>query len=115
MGNMLTNVMALAPVTYNWKVKEFPDKNFNDKKQLGFIAQDIEKIFPELVLTDQNGYKSVDYVKITPILVKAVQEQQNEIKDQQSQIEELKKQNTAILQRLNSMDATQNKGTALLK
>ena len=115
MGSMLSNIMALAPVTYNWRVKEFPDKNFNDKKQLGFIAQDIEKIFPELVLTDQDGYKSVDYVKITPILVKAVQEQQNEIKEQQSQIEELEKQTTAILKRLNSIDAGQNKSTAQLK
>ncbi len=101
MGSMLTNVMALEPVTYNWRVKEFPDKNFNDKKQLGFIAQDIEKIFPELVLTDQNGYKSVDYVKITPILVKAVQEQQNEI-------EILKK-------RLNILEAEQSKKTASVK
>ena len=108
MGSMLSNVMALAPVTYNWKVKEFPDKNFNDKKQLGFIAQDIEKIFPELVLTDQDGYKSVDYVKITPILVKAVQEQQSEI-------EALKKQNEQILAKLNSLEAGNNKASASIK
>ncbi len=108
MGNMLTNVMALAPVTYNWKVKEFPDKNFNDKKQLGFIAQDIEKIFPELVLTDNDGYKSVDYVKITPILVKAVQEQQSEI-------EALKKQNELILAKLNSLESGRNKASASIK
>ena len=70
----LDNVLKLQGVNYFWKSKEFPDRYFNDKKQIGLIAQEVEKIYPELVLTDVDGYKSVDYSKLTPILVEAIKE-----------------------------------------
>jgi len=38
------------------------------------VAQEVEEIFPELVRTDADGYKSVDYAKLTPILLEAVKE-----------------------------------------
>lgn len=87
--NSLNKILQVQGVSYYWKQKEYPDWKFNDRKQIGFIAQDIEKIFPEIVNTDESegNYKSVDYSKLTPILVEA-------IKEQQKQIEELKlKQN----------------------
>ena len=37
---------------------KFPDRAFTDEKQIGFSAQEIEKLFPEIVLTDNDGYKS---------------------------------------------------------
>ena len=87
----------MNPVYYHWKTEEFPDKNFTDQRQIGFIAQDIEKLFPELVLTDAEGYKSVDYSKITPVLVQALKEQNKEIVS-------LKEQNAAILKRLEKIE-----------
>ncbi|MBK6634853.1 MAG: tail fiber domain-containing protein [Chitinophagaceae bacterium] len=53
-------------VTYQYKRDEFPSMGFTDAGQIGFIAQEIEKVFPELVVTGKNGYKGVDYSKITP-------------------------------------------------
>ena len=44
------------------------------KKQLGMLAQEVESTLPELVSTDKQGYKSIDYTKLTPILVEAVKE-----------------------------------------
>ena len=49
-----------------------------------------ETLFPEIVMTDTNGYKSVDYGRLTPILVEAIKEQQQQIDAQQQQINELK-------------------------
>jgi hypothetical protein len=46
--------------------------NFSDGKQIGFIAQEVEKALPELVTTDTNGYKSVAYANVVPVLVEAV-------------------------------------------
>lgn len=86
LNNALDNVMKLQGVTYNWKVSEFPDKYFTEKKQIGIIAQELEKIYPELVETDAKGYKTVDYSKIAPILIESVKEQQQEIKGQQEQL-----------------------------
>ncbi len=72
--NSLHQVLLMQGINYDWKVNEFPDKQFNDNNQIGFIAQDLEKLYPELVITDDNGYKSVDYPKLTPILVEAIKE-----------------------------------------
>ena len=88
----LDNVMKIQGVTYNWKKDKFPDKKFSSDLQYGVIAQDLEKIFPELVLTASDGYKAVDYSKLTPILVEAIKEQQKIIVSQQSAIDNLTKE-----------------------
>jgi len=61
------------------RADEFKDRNFNTDKQLGVIAQEIEPIYPELVKTDDKGYKSVDYARITPILIEAIKELKREV------------------------------------
>jgi hypothetical protein len=77
--NSLDNVLKIQGVTFNWKTKEFPEKHFTDDNQIGFIAQDMEKVYPEIVFTDKDGYKSVDYSRLTPVLVEAIKEQQKMI------------------------------------
>ncbi len=72
--NSLTNILKINGVRYDWKQEEFPEKHFSDKNQIGFIAQEIEKIFPEMVFTDEKGFKSVDYARLTPVLVEAIKE-----------------------------------------
>ena len=75
----LASVLKLRGVTYYWKQAEFPEKQFPARRQLGFIAQEIEPYYPEMVTTDADGYKSVDYSRLTPVLVEAVKEQQQQI------------------------------------
>ncbi len=72
--NSLSNILKTNGVHYDWKQEEFPEKHFSDKNQIGFIAQEIEKIFPEMVFTDDKGFKSVDYARLTPVLVEAIKE-----------------------------------------
>jgi hypothetical protein len=55
-------------VTYNWI--QDPDS----PQQIGFLAQDLEQYFPQLVATDRDGMKSVYYAQMTPILVEAIRE-----------------------------------------
>ena len=69
--------------------KDTPAKKA-DKKQLGVIAQDLEAQFPELVLTDENGYKSVAYSRISVVLLEAIKEQQSEIEALRQEITQLK-------------------------
>lgn len=82
----MEDIMKIRPVSY--QLKEGNDSRL----YLGFIAQEIEKIIPELVSNtqDSNGYKAVDYIKLIPVLVKGLQDQEEKIKDQQKQIEALK-------------------------
>ena len=86
--NILPKIMKLNAVYYDWKRGEFPDKNFSKKRQIGFIAQEVEKLFPELVHNDNSNYKSIAYSKITAILVRAIQELQEE---QNIEIQKIKK------------------------
>ncbi|MCA0363708.1 MAG: tail fiber domain-containing protein [Bacteroidetes bacterium] len=72
--NPLQKVMSINGLHYDWRVDEFKENNFSKERQIGFIAQEIEKIFPEMVYTDEKGYKSVDYSRLTPVLVEAIKE-----------------------------------------
>lgn len=64
-----------------------------ENRQIGFIAQEVEQIIPELVRTDLSGekYKSIAYGNVTALLVEAVKELRQEVSDLRSQIETLKK------------------------
>jgi hypothetical protein len=75
----LENLVKLNGVSYNWKVEEFPERNFADRTEIGVIAQELEKVYPELVSTDKNGYKSVQYSHLVPVLIEAIKEQQTTI------------------------------------
>lgn len=89
--NSLAGLMQLQGVSYNWKTQVFSDMGFSDRKQIGFIAQDLEKIFPEMVFTDDKGYKSIDYSRLTPVLVETIKEQQKQIADITGRLKEIEK------------------------
>jgi hypothetical protein len=77
--NALSKVVQMRGVTYDWKTEEFPEKNFSKGLQYGLIAQELEAIVPELVSTDNEGWKSVEYSHIVPLLIEAIKEQQKTI------------------------------------
>ena len=85
----LQKVLLLQGVNYDWRQDEFPSMNFGHGRQVGVIAQDVEKVVPEIVSTGTNGYKSVAYDRLGPILIEAVKELKAE-KD--TEIIELKSQ-----------------------
>jgi hypothetical protein len=107
--NALNNVMQLRGVYYFWKTKEFPEKQFPDTRQIGFIAQELEKVYPEVVFTDKDGYKSVDYSRLTPILVEAIKEQQKIIQKQQEEINALNEKLNIVINTLSAEKKVGNK------
>ncbi len=66
-------------VSFEWKE--------TDKKDIGIIAQEVEKVLPEIVSTDDNGLKSVEYGNLIALLIEAIKEQQKEIEELKSQLE----------------------------
>lgn len=79
-GDVLSKICKLDGYTYNWK----DDKD--GQLQVGFIAQEVEKVFPELIETiDSSNVKLMSYIGMIPYLLEA-------IKEQQTQIENLKEQ-----------------------
>ena len=84
----LSRVMKLRPVYYNWKNTE----EYGKQREVGFIAQEANKIIPEVASTfkkDGEEYNSINYSRIVAVLTKAIQEQQTLIKNQNKRITEL--------------------------
>lgn len=88
--NGLNKIMALQPKSYDWKREEYPEMNFEKGKGLGFIAQEVEPIVPEMVQIDDKGIYTLQYSELIPILVKAIQEQQAIIKSLKENNSDLK-------------------------
>ncbi len=65
--------------------------DFKKTKQIGFIAQDVEKIIPEVVNTKKDGYKSMSYGKLTTVLVEAVKELNTKVDKKDIKISTLEK------------------------
>ena len=82
----LETISKLKGVTFDWKDHIIEtDKTLQGTKH-GLIAQEVEKILPNLVHT--NKTKSVSYIEIIPILIEAIKEQQNQINDLKNKINE---------------------------
>ena len=83
-------MLKLRGVNYYWRQKDFPNKNFDDKLELGLIAQEVEKIIPEIVATNIDGYKAVEYQKLVALLIEAIKEQQSIIDGQKEEMADMR-------------------------
>lgn len=95
--NATASINALNAVTYAWN-EQGKTRGGNDKLQYGFIAQEVEKVFPAMVNTDAEGYKSVNYVAIVPVLVKSLQERDRELQAMKAELLTLKQEVEKIKQ-----------------
>jgi len=66
-------ILNLNPVEFNFKSDE------SQKKHFGFIAQEMEKIFPDLVSKEEFGYKTVNYIELIPLMLSKMKQMQTEI------------------------------------
>jgi len=85
----LEAVCRLNPVVFNYK-KNNPRDLPSDEEYIGFVAQDIQEIFPEAVSRGDDGYLDFNMHAVNIALVNAIKEQQEQIRSQQAQIDELK-------------------------
>ena len=81
----LAEVKKLIPVSWLWKDVQV----YGDRKEIGFIAQDVQALIPEVV-SKKDGYLGIDYPRLTAVLVNAIKQQQTQIDDLAKKIEELK-------------------------
>jgi len=90
LSGALDKVLKLRGVGFEWRKDEFSQVKFEEGTQIGFIAQEVEAIIPEIVSTNAEGFKSVAYTNVTAILVEAVKEQQSIIEKQNAELNEVK-------------------------
>jgi hypothetical protein len=92
----LDKVMKLNGVSFNKKATP-------NVKEIGFIAQEVEAVIPDLVTETNEGIKTVSYSRVTAVLVETIKEQQAQINTQQAQINELKDLVSKLVEKLNSL------------
>uniref|UniRef100_A0A6C0ICX0 Peptidase S74 domain-containing protein n=1 Tax=viral metagenome TaxID=1070528 RepID=A0A6C0ICX0_9ZZZZ len=68
----IENITKLKPVTFSY------NNDTGNQLHYGFIAQDVEEIFPALV-SDNTGYKSINYIEFIPIMLYKMQQMQDEL------------------------------------
>jgi hypothetical protein len=88
---MLDKVAGLQPVTFKWRAAEFPERGFGSRESYGLIAQEVEAVLPDLVVTGEDGFKAVNYSKLSLLAIQA--------------IKELKEKNDALERRLAALEA----------
>jgi len=76
----LEAILQLEGKTYKWS-----DASRSQQTHIGLIAQEVEKVIPELVTEDENGFKAIAYAKLTTILIEAIKEQQTRIMELENQ------------------------------
>lgn len=93
--SVLTNITSLQPISYNYKqvymelqgdtlksVKKglFDEKSsMYKKKHFGLVAQDLQKIYPDLVYEEDNGYLAINYMELIPLLIQSIKELKAEV------------------------------------
>lgn len=130
-SNSLDLIMKLKPVTYDYKTDNTWGMQFDKGKQYGFIAQEVEEVIPELVkeqhkpamvdknhktITEAVDYKAVNYDGLVPVLVKAVQELQEQNEKQNELIQSLteKIQTIASSKTIPSQQTTLGDGNVII-
>ena len=93
-SHVLEQVTALQPVHYSWRAADFPAQHFGEGRAYGLIAQDVEQVLPELVVTNDDGFKAVDYSALPLLTIQAVKD--------------LKSENDALKQRVSELERLVN-------
>ena len=100
LSNGLTTIKKLRGVTFNWKndgMSLNKPQSTSKKLEYGLIAQEIEKVVPDLVITnDSTKGKMVSYTGIIPILIEAIKDLSEQVEDQKKQIESLKSEGSNL-------------------
>lgn len=91
MKNALEAAIALEPVWFDWIATEAKSRGFT--RDFGFIAEEVQKVFPEVVFSDENGQVvGMDYARLSAVSICAVKELHATIQDQRDQIDRLERQ-----------------------
>ncbi len=80
---------VLDTIKIDPRTKEYTAPKYT-KDNIGLSAQEVQKVYPELVSKGQDGFLRMNYVDLIPILIEALKEQDAEIEILKKEIEELK-------------------------
>jgi len=110
----LNKVLGMHGKSFEYKTDEFKSLNFTKNNTLGFLTQEIAEILPEAVKIDSNGFYSMNYDEVIPVLVEAIKQQNTIIRDLQQQIYECLAKETKIKQEITMQSENNDINKSLL-
>lgn len=90
-GEISNKLQTVNAYSFNYKTNEFPDYQFASGEQFGFMAQELESVFPELVKIDHNGNKMVNYTQVVPLMLQAIKHLSSNIERLEKKVNDLTK------------------------
>merc|ERR1711988_1051117 len=96
-GNRLRNLLNLRGVSFQWRQDQFPERSFENETMFGFIAQDVERYFPEIVRRSSDGWRRIQSGAFEPLLTEGFR-----LHDER--ISRLEEENRALQERLARME-----------
>lgn len=117
LNSTLEKVLSVKTYSYLYDQQQFPKMRFDDGLHFGVLAQEIKEVFPNLVSEDKDGYNSVNYLEIIPLLITSIQEQQVMIENQNQKIADLENKitTTSTVNSDRKSEFIIEKGTQLLQ
>jgi Chaperone of endosialidase/Secretion system C-terminal sorting domain len=114
----LSRIMQLRPATYNFKKADYPGMALPAEIQHGFIAQEMQTVFPEFVTDvkapkgfDKAGklegmidFKAINYTALIPVLTSAIQQQQTQLETQKQELAQYQQLTEKLLQKVNALE-----------
>lgn len=97
--NVLPALLSLSGYTYYWK-----NNTVDSSQQTGVLAQEVQKVYPQLVKTNKNGTLGVNYIQLIPVLLTAIKEQQKIIIELQQAEEEQHKEIETLVKRFEQFE-----------
>jgi Chaperone of endosialidase len=98
----LDKVAQLRPVHFNWRASNPAGYRFGTARNTGLIAQEVENVFPDMVSTDEQGFKRVSYGQLPYLLLESVRELKDrndslrqQVSKQQAEVRQAREQNQA--------------------
>ncbi len=85
----LAKVLALHGVSFSYRTEEHPERGLPQGRQLGFIAQEVQALLPEAVSQNKDGFFTLNYDAVTPVLVEAIKVQQAQLEAKSRQVADL--------------------------
>ena len=98
------DLQRLRGVFFRWDTSLLRAKDLGPGRELGFLAQEVEAVLPEVVSTGPDGYRTVDYARLTAFLIEVAKGQEAEIARQREALAEQRKLLEAVSRRLHALE-----------
>ena len=89
--DVLAALAGLHGVSYSWDTAQARVSSYGGRREIGLLAQDVEAVLPEVVSTGGDGYKTVDYARLTALLVEVAKAQQSRIDALEAEVAALRR------------------------